>query len=163
MLRAILVSEILYQHYRPLGHTRAHSLPRGRGHGCHRRPHHPTWKNCGHRTRAHLPRDPKTCPSHHMSTWPGTGSHTTDCWPPGGGVVRTRPIRPTPQRSSRGPDQAQPRADHLFWPRAPLALMSSGFYSQNGRWPDPKSSKQKGGVGYFPNYSIFCILLECCC
>jgi hypothetical protein len=24
-------------------------------------------------------------------------------------------------------------------------MMSSGFYSQNGRWPDPKSSKQKGG------------------
>jgi len=42
-------------------------------------------------------------------------------------------------------------------------LMSSGFYSQNGRWPDPKSSKQKGGAGYFPNYSIFCILLVCCC
>jgi hypothetical protein len=42
-------------------------------------------------------------------------------------------------------------------------LMSSGFHSQNGRWPDPKSSKQKGGAGYFPNYSIFCILLECCC
>jgi len=40
--------------------------------------------------------------------------------------------------------------------------MSSGFYSQNGRWPDPKSSKQKGGAGYFPNYSIFCILLVCC-
>jgi hypothetical protein len=33
--------------------------------------------------------------------------------------------------------------------------MSSGFYSQNGRWPDPKSSRQKGGAGYFPNYSIF--------
>ena len=44
------------------------------------------------------------------------------------------------------------------WP-----LMSSGFYSRNGRWPDPKSSKQKGGAGYFPNYSIFCILLVCCC
>ena len=48
-------------------------------------------------------------------------------------------------------------------PRRGRTLMSSGFYSQNGRWPDPKSSKQKGGAGYFPNYSIFCILLECCC
>ena len=38
-------------------------------------------------------------------------------------------------------------------------MMSNGFYSQNGRWPDPESSRQKGGDGYFPNYSIFCILL----
>ena len=30
---------------------------------------------------------------------------------------------------------------------AVVVLMSSGFYSQNGRWPDPKSSKQKGGAG----------------
>ena len=34
-------------------------------------------------------------------------------------------------------------------------MMSSGFYSQNGRWPDPKSSRQKGGAGYFPNYKYF--------
>ena len=33
--------------------------------------------------------------------------------------------------------------------------MSSGFYSRNGRWPDPKSSKQKGGAGYFPNLSSY--------
>jgi hypothetical protein len=36
-------------------------------------------------------------------------------------------------------------------------VMSNGFCSQNGRWPDPKSSRQKGGAGYFPNYSIFYI------
>jgi hypothetical protein len=58
--------------------------------------HHLTWKNCGHRARAHLPRDPKKCPSHHLSPWPGTGSHTTDCGPSGGGGTRTRPIRVTP-------------------------------------------------------------------
>jgi len=46
---------------------------------------------------------------------------------------------------------------------ADMWMMSSGFYSQNGRWPDPKSSRQKGGAGYFPNYSIFYILLVCCC
>ena len=34
--------------------------------------------------------------------------------------------------------------------------MSSGFYSQNGRWPDPKSSRQKGGAqaGYFSHSSF---------
>jgi hypothetical protein len=28
--------------------------------------------------------------------------------------------------------------------------MSGGFYSQNGRWPDPKSSKQKGSYNAYP-------------
>ena len=29
-------------------------------------------------------------------------------------------------------------------------LMSSGFYSRNGRWPDPKSSRLKGGRWLLP-------------
>jgi hypothetical protein len=38
----------------------------------------------------------------------------------------------------------------LAVPSGFYSQMSSGFYSQNGRWPDPKSSRQKGGAGYFP-------------
>ncbi len=93
--------------------------------GCRRRPHHRTWVNQGQtpqtRTRAHLLTDPTTCPSHPMSQRPCTGSHTTACGLPGGGG-RPKRLHP-PQRDSRGPGRpAQPRAAHLFLPRALDAL-----------------------------------------
>ena len=68
--------------------------------------------------------------------------------------------RALPKPCNVGPDDAGPPPRPRRYTLA--TMMSSGFYSQNGRWPDPKSSKQKGGADYFPNYSIFCILLECC-
>jgi len=73
------------------------------------------------------------------------------------------PARPPRWRAPARPPRAPRSPPPPPIPRGPDRWLSSGFYSQNGRWPDPKSSKQKGGAGYFPNYSIFCILLECCC
>jgi len=78
-----------------------------------------TWKNSGHRTRAHLPRDPKTSPSHHMSPCPGTGSHTTDCGPPGGGLSnKDQSTNPPPAPLTMPwPARAAPRSSPLFAPR----------------------------------------------
>ena len=45
-------------------------------------------------------------------------------------------------------------------PTHKLMMMINGFYSQNGRWPNPKCSRQKGGTGYFPIYSMTYRLLD---
>jgi hypothetical protein len=63
-------------------------------------------------------------------------------------------LRPPPSEDQVQGLQATPGASGFD------ESLSSGFYSQNGRWPDPKSSKQEGGAGYFPNlYTIRVLLL----
>jgi hypothetical protein len=71
------------------------------------------------RTRAHLPTDPTTCPSHHTSQRPFTDSHTTACGLPGGGCrpKRSQPTPPPARLARPWPALAAPRSSPLFAPR----------------------------------------------
>ena len=107
-------------------------------------------------SRREIERCPELAPDVVPSSY--TKGQETDCW-----IPKKLPVVWGPCSIHGCVHLFSPQSRHLSLDDCNCPMMSSGFYSQNGRWPDPKSSRQKGGAGYFPNYSIFYILLVWCC